>query len=77
MTMYLNPAFAGTGQACQDADEGGFACAVGPQQAKKFAFLHIKADLIERFECSSARLTGRISFRDGLKGQGRHGRDLF
>jgi hypothetical protein len=65
--MHQNLPLAGTGQACQDADQGGLASAIGAQQTKELALFNFKADLIERTECGSARLFGRVGFRDGLK----------
>ena len=39
---------AGPGQAREHADHGGFARAIGAEQAKKLAFLNAKADIVNR-----------------------------
>jgi hypothetical protein len=75
--MHQNTAGAGATQACQSADQGGFARAVGAEQAKKLALLHIKADLVKGFERGCARLFGWINFGDGLERERWHVRELF
>jgi hypothetical protein len=60
-------ALACASQACQGADQSGFACAVGAEQTKELALLNVKADLVERFERSCTRLFGWVGFRDGLE----------
>ena len=67
----------GAAQACQSADQGGFTSAVGAQQAEEFALLHIKADLVQRFERGCARLFGWVNLGDGLERERWHLRRLF
>jgi hypothetical protein len=62
-------AAAGLQQTRQDADKGGFTCAVGPQEAEKLALLNVKAHAIEGLESAASASEG---FIDGLKGNGCH-----
>jgi hypothetical protein len=59
----------GLQQARQDAISGGFARAVGAEQAEKFALLNIKADVIQGLERATRTVK---AFTDGLKGNGCH-----
>jgi hypothetical protein len=66
--MHQNPATAGAGQAGQNADQTGFARAVGAEQAKKFALLNVKTDMVQRLHGSSRRTPRRlISFGNRLE----------
>ena len=38
----------GSREAREDADQRGFACAVRPEQCKKFTLLNTKGDVVER-----------------------------
>ena len=71
--LHQHPAAGGARQARQNADQGGLARTVGTEQAKKFAFFDVEADVVERFErLSGAAAGGREGLGDRLEGDGRH-----
>jgi hypothetical protein len=75
--MHQDAPGGGAAQTRQGADEGGFSSPVGAQQTEEFALLHIKADLVERFERGCARLFGWVDLGDGLERERWHVRVLF
>ena len=77
VAMHQDAPGGGAAQTRQGADEGGFSSAVGAEQTEEFALLHIKADLVERFERGCARLFGWVNLGDGLERERWHGRGLF
>jgi hypothetical protein len=57
----------GMGQAGEDADQGGLACAVGAQQAEEFARFDLEADVFQRLQhptCALVQL-GNVLEADG------------
>ena len=66
--MHQYPAACGARQTRQNADERGFAGAVGPQQTEKLALLDVKAHVIQRPNHRAGLISrGRVGFGDGLK----------
>ena len=62
--LHQHTATGGAGQARQNADEGGFAGAIGPEEPKKFALFNVQADLVQRLERAFGRGKG---LGDGLE----------
>ncbi len=49
MPCDVDVVFGGGQEACEEVEEGGFACAIGPQEAAKCSFGDIKAHIFEHF----------------------------
>ena len=68
VAVHQNPPAAGAGQAGQNADQAGFARAVGAEQTKKFALLNVETDMVQRLHGRSRRTPRRlISFGNRLE----------
>jgi hypothetical protein len=69
--MHCHGPCRGFAQTRKDADECGFACAIGAKQAKKFARLDVKAHTVQSLKWASV---SDIGFGNGLEGNSWHGK---
>ncbi len=63
---------AGSGEARNNVDEGGFARAIGPEQAEEFALMDVEPHAFERLQRTEGLLHTVDAERGGCAG-GRHG----